>query len=306
VIAIAIFILITNVGMALFRSPTVAWLGDLFRPDQRSQANGIINLMGGIGAMLAFFVGGQLFDSLGRNAPFIFGAAVLAIATLTAVLYVREPERIETGESDEKPAGVLGNLRALLQSPERSAIAVLSALLFWSMGYAALEFGLSSFAVSKIGLTTGTAAIFSGSISVAFILFAIPAGIAGNRIGRGRAIRIGLIGLALSTLAGYIFIENVISFVLVLVACGIFWAMVNVNALPLVFDHGDERRIGAFTGMYYFSSQLAAILGPTLGGQVVERLGNDYSWLWLFTSIFMGLAAIVMLRVKSREIPVVN
>jgi MFS family permease len=174
------------------------------------------------------------------------------------------------------------------------------------MGYAALEFGLSSFAVSKIGLTTGTAAIFSGSISVAFILFAIPAGIAGNRIGRGRAIRIGLIGLALSTLAGYIFIENVISFVLVLVASGIFWAMVNVNALPLVFDHGDERRVGAFTGMYYFSSQLAAILGPTLGGQVVERLGNDYSWLWLFTSIFMGLAAIVMLRVKSREIPVVN
>jgi len=52
-LAIAVFILITNVGMALFRSPTVAWLGDLFKPEQRSQANGVINLMGGVGGLLA-------------------------------------------------------------------------------------------------------------------------------------------------------------------------------------------------------------------------------------------------------------
>jgi MFS family permease len=32
VLAIATFILITNVGMALFRSPTIAWLGDLYDP----------------------------------------------------------------------------------------------------------------------------------------------------------------------------------------------------------------------------------------------------------------------------------
>ena len=40
-LAIAAFILITNFGMALFRSPTVAWLGDLFLPDDRSKANGL-------------------------------------------------------------------------------------------------------------------------------------------------------------------------------------------------------------------------------------------------------------------------
>ncbi|RXM21312.1 MFS transporter, partial [Citrobacter sp. AAK_AS5] len=60
-LALAVVILITNFGMALFRSPTVAWLGDLFLPDDRSKANGIINLMGGIGSLLAFLGGGVLF-----------------------------------------------------------------------------------------------------------------------------------------------------------------------------------------------------------------------------------------------------
>jgi len=71
ILAMAVFILITNFGMALFRSPTVAWLGDLFEPNDRSKANGIINLMGGVGGLLAYFGGGILFNSFGRVAPFL-------------------------------------------------------------------------------------------------------------------------------------------------------------------------------------------------------------------------------------------
>ena len=49
-VLIALAILGTNLGMALFRSPTVAYLGDLFKPGERSKANGVINLMGGVAA----------------------------------------------------------------------------------------------------------------------------------------------------------------------------------------------------------------------------------------------------------------
>jgi maltose/moltooligosaccharide transporter len=76
VLAIMTFILITNFGMALFRSPTAAWLGDLYKPDQRSQANGIINMLGGLGGLMAYFGGGFLFNALGRMAPFLAGALV--------------------------------------------------------------------------------------------------------------------------------------------------------------------------------------------------------------------------------------
>ena len=116
-VAIAAFILITNFGMALFRSPTVAWLGDLYEPEDRSKANGIINLMGGIGGLLAFFGGGALFEyfggidpELGRMAPFIGGGVLLVASAVVAVLGVREPAKITTEEEPDDP-GVMANLQ---------------------------------------------------------------------------------------------------------------------------------------------------------------------------------------------------
>ena len=85
-----------------------------------------------------------------------------------------------------------------------------------------------------------------------------------------------------------------------LLVVGFFWAMVNVNSLPLVYDYGDERKIGAYTGLYYFSSQLAAVLGPTLGGVAVTLLGNQYRWLFIFSTFFMALAWLAMTGVKDR------
>jgi MFS family permease len=104
-------------------------------------------------------------------------------------------------------------------------------------------------------------------------------------------------------LAGYFLIQGPVMFVIVLVLAGGFWALVNVNSLPLVYDHGDERRIGAYTGLYYFSSQLAAVLGPTLGGVVVDVLGDQYRWLWLFSTVFMALAWLAMGGVKAGKKP---
>jgi len=300
VIAIAVFILITNFGMALFRSPTVSWLGDLFEPNNRSKANGVINLMGGVGGLLAYFGGGILFNSFGRIAPFIAGAIAMVVALSVVLLFVKEPEKIRT-ETSEKQAGVLENLKTIFNNPDKSGFFVLLGILLWFMAFNALETGLSSFAVFTLGMEAGTASIYAGLVTISFILFSVPAGFIGTRYGRGITIRIGLVGLAIVTLAGYFIIQSAITFAIILVLAGFLWAMVNVNSLPLVYDHGDEKRIGAFTDLYYFSSQLAAVLGPTLGGILVDILGDQYRWLWLFSFVFMTFAFFAMLGVRRGE-----
>jgi MFS family permease len=296
-LAFAVFILITNLGMALFRSPTVAWLGDLFEPNDRSKANGIINLMGGIGGLLAYFGGGILFNSFGRSAPFIAGAAVATLALIVVFIFVREPEKIQL-ENNAKQRGLFDNIKALVDDHDKGGILVLLGILLWFMGFNALETGLSSFAVFTLGMKAGTASIYTGLVTVTFILFAIPAGNFGTRYGRASVIRAGLIGLSVLMLCGYLFIQSTITFAIILVLTGIFWALVNVNSLPLVYDHGDEKRIGAFTGLYYFSSQCAAVLGPTLGGILVDVMGNQYRWLWLFAAFFMAASLAVMFKVR--------
>ena len=303
-LAIAIYIFITNFGMALFRSPTIAWLGDFFDADDRSKANGVINLMGGIGALLAYFGGGILFNQFGRNAPFIAGSVATAVGLLILLLFVKEYPPKTPEEKDPKN-NILDNIKLIFSNPDKSALYVLLSILFWFMGFSAYDAGLSSFAVFTLGLKAGTASIYAGTMTIFFLLFAVPAGFIGTRWGRERTIRTGLIGLVVVSLLGFFFINGSVTFIITLLFAGAFWAMINVNSLPLVFDHGDEKQIGAYTGLYYFSSQLASVLGPTLLGIVVDTFGDQYRWLWIFATIFMAAALITMLRVKQRKMTAV-
>jgi MFS family permease len=303
-LAIAAFILITNFGMALFRSPTVAWLGDLFLPDDRSKANGIINLMGGIGSLIAFLGGGLLFNNVGRAAPFIAGAVLMVAALAVALFGVRE-SREAAEVSAEAGSSVRASLRAVAGHADRSGLYVLIGILFWFIAFNALEAGLSSFAVFTLGIAPGTASIYAAAISLSFLVFAWPAGMAGTRYGRRAVILVGLTGLTILFAVAYFLIQSAATFILVLVLAGLFWALVNVNSLPLVYDYGDERQIGAYTGLYYFSSQLAAVLGPTLGGVLVDTLGNQYRWLFLFSAVFMALAWVVVTRIRRRTVATV-
>ena len=301
VLAIAVFILITNFGMALFRSPAISWLGDLFRPEDRSKANGVINLMGGVGGLLAYLVGGMLFEKFGRSAPFIARAVATVVALVVVLIFVKEPPPTEAQviTNKEKSAGVLANLKNVFSNPDKSGLYVLLSILLWFIAFNALETALSSFAVFVLGISPGKASIYSASITFSFLVFAIPAGLIATRIGRRLAIRIGLAGLTLLLPVGWLIIQDTVTFIVVLVIGGIFWALVNVNSLPLVYDHGDERKIGAYTGLYYFASQSAAVLGPTLGGILVDVMGDQYRYIWLFSTVFMALAFLTMLRVKE-------
>jgi Na+/melibiose symporter-like transporter len=309
VLAIAVFILITNFGMALFRSPTIAWLGDLFDPEDRSTANGAINMMGGVGGLLAYFGGGMLFNSFGRSAPFVGGAVAMIVALVVAVLFVREPRKQEavppapSGRTEK--TGVLANLRAVFHNPEKSGLFILLGILLWFMANSALDASLSSFAVFSLGMKPGTAAIFAGSMTISFIVFAIPAGLLAKKLGRRRTIQIGLVGLTILPVLAFYIVQGAAVFVAVLVLAGGLWALVNVNSLPMVYDYGDERKIGAYTGLYYFASQSAAVLGPTLGGILVDSMGDQYRWIWLFCAVFMGLAWLAMTQVREvRRAPV--
>jgi maltose/moltooligosaccharide transporter len=301
VIAIMVAILVTNFGMALFRSPTIAWLGDHYKPEERSKANGVINLMGGIGGLLAFFGGGLLFKYLGRDAPFIAGAIMMALVLVVVLKFLKEPK--EEGQqihlAEEPRVGVLKNLKTVFTNSEKSGLWVLVSILFWFMAYSALDTGLSSFAVFTLGIEPGTASILASAANVAFMLFAVPAGFLAIKFSRRTIILWGLSGLVVVFLLGYFFIGGVVTLVIALILTGFFWALVNVNSLPLVYDYGDERKIGAYTGLYYFSSQMAAILGPTLGGILVDVVGNQYRWLFLFGAVFMALAWVTMTRVKN-------
>jgi len=300
VFAIMVFILITNFGMSLFRTPAVAWLGDLFPAEKRSQANGIINLMGGIGGALALFGSGMLFDAFGRVIPFLAAALLLAAVEGVAMWQVNEPSPEENGViSIAKKSNFFEDMRSVFTSQSRSMLFLLLSIFLYFMAYEALQTGLTSFAVFSLGLTPGLATIMTALFAAAFILFSIPSGFIAGKLGRRRTMSIGMLGLSASFGIGFVVIQEQVVLGVILLLAGFCWTFINVNSLPLVLDLGDSAQVGVYTGLYYVAAQSAAISGPVISGAVVELAGNNYRWLWAVSAVYVLLAFIAFQGAKK-------
>jgi len=291
-------IFFTNFGNALFRSPGVALIGDLYPSRQRSLANGIINLMLGVGAALAYFGGGWLYGQYGRYAPFIFGSGVMALALVIAMLFVHEPQA-QLYEADEKEAGLLESTRALLRAGDPSIFWMLGAILSWFMGFTALEALLSLIGKEALGVPPDQMGQLVALLPAAFILCAVPSGLLATRFGRKPIILLGVGGLTGMLVYGY-FIQSVPMLIGFLIPAGMLWALVNVNSLPALYDTAPQLRAGIVTGLYYMASNLSAVLGPQLAGVVVDLTGGNYRNVFLYGAVFMALAGVCMTRVRVR------
>jgi MFS family permease len=296
---IMIAILLTNLSMAIFRAPTVSLLGDLFPSHQRSTANGIINLMGGLASVLAFLVGGILYR-YGRITPFVFASLVMLAALTLVILLVREPEKPEIQSDSERKGGFLTHLREVLNAQDRSGLLILLAILFWFMGFNALETWLSSFGKFSLGIDEGRMAILTSGLALMFVIFALPSGLLATRFGRRRVILVGILGLIGLCLYGLL-VGNQAMLIGFLIPAGFFWALINVNSLPMVYDIGGDLRIGAFTGLYYFASNIAAVAGPQVVGILIQLTGDNYRIMFAFSAFFMILAGVCIAKVRDPQ-----
>ncbi len=299
---------LANFALALFRAPTIALLGDLFRPEERSQANGVINFMGGVGAILAFLVGGWLYETvnasygqrLAEAAPFAFGAFMLLLAVAVVVIWIREPEApAAAGEERASLTDIWQALRKGQGGWKPGFWKLMTALVAWFWAYSILEAWLSSFGKFTLGLSPGKIAMYTAVLPLAFVATAIPAGIIGGRLGRRRTILLGLLLLIPLLFLG-MGVGNAVQLMGLLALLGFAWALVNVNSLPLVYDFGPPERIGLLTGLYYIASNLALVLGPAFMGLLLERmLVGRYEAIFPVAGVGMLAAALFILALPE-------
>ncbi|MEN6480619.1 MAG: MFS transporter [Anaerolineaceae bacterium] len=298
-------------SMAFWRTPVVALMPDITPSKYRSQANGIINLMGGLGTIIASLVGSTLYE-INVNFPFWMGSVLTILAALLVFIFIKEPKQYE---ETEKQPNMFESLRELIKDQDKSGLRILLAIFFWFLTYQGIESFLTLYATKHLGIPEGDAGRMSGHMGIFFVLFAILAGILGSRIGRRKTISIGIVGMALLIFfiavlpvdfltteliklpaLGMIRVVN-----LFLMAAGITWSFININSLPMVVDLTTASRIGTFTGLYYLFSTLAAIVGPNLNGLIVQLSGNNYGMVMVVGPIFLIIALILMMGVKRGE-----
>jgi Na+/melibiose symporter-like transporter len=306
---------------ALWRTPVVALMPDVTPSEKRSQANGIINFMGGIGTIIALQTGGMLYK-ISPAFPFWLGSVLVVIAALVVFLFIKEPK--DYLENNEPQPSMIESLREVLNDEDKSGARILFAIFFWFIGYSAVETFFTLYAQEHLGINAGDGATLLSVFPLFFVLFAIPSGFIAARIGRRVAISFGLILVAIILALFYILpattlLQPISPLPLVgiplteggprmltmagvmLIFGGIGWAFVNINSLPMVVELTTAARIGTFTGLYYLFSTLSAIVGPNVNGWAITITGNNYNVIMLIAPFFMLTALVLMLGVRRGE-----
>lgn len=287
-----ITIIITNIAMSIYRSPTIALMPDLTPPESRSKANGIINFMGGIGAVLAYGIGSWMYKA-DKHLPFGFVSIMMILALFMLVRFIREPK-----ETFEKTENDLVGLKNIRKEDIKNTFLLLLAIFFWFVAYQGIEALFTLYGKEYLGYTEEAAAFSLTFFSITFLLFAIPSGYIGEKFGKKATILLGLVGL-IAVFTVMIYVRNIWTLRGLMAIGGIFWACININSYPMVVEMTTKDKIGTYTGLYYLFSSAAAIVSPPVLGYMTDWLG--YGVFFIYSAVAFIISLICLFTVQPQS-----
>ena len=306
-LAVFIACLLTMViAMAIWRAPLFALMADLTPSAWRTQANGILNLMAGLGGVLAFGIGSLLY-AVYQPFPFWFTALLLMTLCFVILWKLREPA-LPPAETMHSKTGFfqhLGQWFSAFTPPRRKSLVFLILAVFcYMVGFHPLEAFFSSYGVTALKLSEANSGLVLSAAYITFILFAVPAGMLAAKIGRKPAVLCGLALFAVVQLLAF-FNPVVPTMVALMALGGLAWALIDINAFPMVLDTSPSAD-GTAAGMYFIATTLAATVGPILSGWLIDLSGRNYSMIFIIGPVFFVLSFIFMLSVHHGEAIVVD
>ena len=300
------------IAMAIFRSPAVALMPDVTIKPLRSKANAIINLMGYTGGILVLVLGKIFATDAPKNAMMsyvgYFGAvaALMLIALIIFLVKVREPVWCKEMEEETAKLNIaqteeITQKRKLTKGERISLVLLLASVILWYFGYNAVSSKYSVYASNRLGKDFNmTLMIGTGAAIISFV----PVGILSSKIGRKKAILIGVALLAVAFgLAQFVTAQTPVALMIgIFVLAGFAWATINVNSFPMVVELCSNGDVGKYTGYYYTASMAAQTLTPMVSGFLMDKLGMGV--LFPYASIFVAASFVTMLFVKHGDVKV--
>lgn len=311
-----VLVFVLNLFKQAVRGPVVALMPDMIPGDLRSEANGVINTMGGIATIVGTVGLARLMDipinlpGLGPTTEilaFPISSLLVLLAVILLFFFVKEKKAVEHAQT-EKKVPILSSLKVIFGEQDRSALFILFSLLFWFIGYQGILPFVGLYSKDILKTSSGTASLAAGMVGIAYAIFAIPSGIVAHRIGRKKTIRISLSVLVV-LLAGIFFHDPLTAhlsaalrqytFWALLFCFGIFWVSVVTNSFPMLWQMSTYQTVGIYTGLYYFFSQLASIISPPITGAFIDFFG--FRAIFLYGSVSMLVAFLLMGKVTRGE-----
>jgi len=292
------------IAFAIVRPVADVLMFDITPSNHRTTANGIAGAIAGF-LVVAVALGGAALYGIYGPLPFWLAAGFAAIILLLVRLWIKEPESLT---SAKELAGEAFNFKGIVlffkRLPKDNAKSLVFLLLSNFMAYVALaqlQAFLTSYGVFVLGMEMSAAAMLVAIPAITYMVVAIPAGMLARKTGRKMTQYIGILGFALGAMVIWL-LPSSTGLMVGLAICGIMWPIANVNHVIMVVDSAPvESLMGSYTGIRQISVTLGFIVGPVLGGTLVEAFGNNYRLIWPLMVFFLVIAALFMIPVTKGE-----
>lgn len=309
-VGLIIMMLLILIVMNVYRNPAVALMPDVTPKPLRSKANGIINLIGYVGAI----IGGGLVIVFGESAtksfstviPFLVVSGVMLVAMIVLFIKIKENQIVEETKEDMKLGEELstsiektGENIPLSKKDKKNMLFILLAVFLWFAAFNSIETFISSYSENVLNNFN-----IAGTITIILVISSmitfIPAGYLAGYIGRKFTVILGLSLMIVGLLIAMAIHAVTAPFFLGIAVIGIGWALINVNSYPMMVEMSHRNNVGRYTGFYYTSSMLAQSFTPIVAGAFISSVGN-YNVLFPYALVLTLGAFIVFFFVKEKK-----
>jgi len=292
---------IDGMGVAALWPSALAMIADLVEVERRSQAMSLFNVTYLIGIAVGPFIGGAANDLTGlvlpgvdpRQASFYLISVFFALTALVAwwrIPYVpphhqRHPVEMEAGFS----------FRALLESLRQIPHTLtMSFITFFGIGFVMLIIKLFAMDEFKVSETAYGSLLLVPALVIAAA--SVPLGTLGDRLGKARAVRLGL-GICAFSMWALILMPNQVALVLGGSLIGVGFVVSFPAWMALVSASCHARQRGAVMGAVGTAQGLGAMLGAPLGGYLYEHAHirlPGLPWINSHYAPFLGCALLLL------------
>ncbi|HEU24369.1 MAG: MFS transporter [Athalassotoga sp.] len=285
--------IVFNVVIATYRSPVVALMPDITAEYNRSKANGVINFMGGLGSLIMFFIGSQLYK-VNNAYPFFLVAILSFIVPVILFFGIKEPKIFDQKRQKQS---IFKSLLLVIKDKNRAPFFTLLSIFTLIAGFSSIETFFTRYAEIALNINPAISSFSLGFYSIAFIAFALPAGFIATKIGKKYTMMIGAIG-SVPVLIVFATVTNFTVFEILLPIAGALNAMFTINSYPLVVSYSSSESTGTYTGLYYLFSSLASIIAPPVFGLLMDFVSFKMLFVAGATSMFVSFLFLIFIKAR--------
>jgi MFS family permease len=278
-----------RIGKGLRDAPRDAVVAESIEPGVRGKNYGLHRAFDGLGSVCGAVLAFLLLPTLGFKNIFLY-STIPAIIAVLFILFVREKKTAERDQENKQQVSMKVSLKAM-PANLRLLIAATAIFALGNFGYAFLLLRAKS-----VTLTDQIPILLYALFYAVYVLWAMPAGMLSDRIGR-KALLAGSYILFAVTAAGLIFSSTLASLIPLFILYGIAFATFDGVQRAYVVDFAPPELKGSALGIFHTAIGVVALPGGWIAGMLWDKIGPQATFIY---GIVLALIAFgILLSVKK-------